>query len=158
MMHRSLLRKRKKPDMKKLEIISALVGLAGAVQNHGKTPQTDAVFAAALQLYSALPASDDAETASVVQEAVVLIHNEKNAAAPGCAVCASPCGGTSDYDLAKLAENTPAVYEKKLAAMELLGKVSEKNLDLCYKAVVWFSCVDEEPLLEELLAELRAAC
>ena len=73
-------------------IISALIGLVGAVANNGKTEHTDAVIREAfLRL-------QDPERE---EETVRRIHDEKFTIAPDCATCKHPCGNTSDYDMAK---------------------------------------------------------
>lgn len=73
-------------------IISALIGLVGAVSNNGKTKQTDNVIREAfLHLTDA-----DSE-----EETVEKIHTEKFTIVPDCATCLNPCGNTSDYDMTK---------------------------------------------------------
>ena len=67
-------------------VISALIGLAGACNNNPKTLRTDRV------LLRALAGELDAEA----------VRAEKFAVAPDCAVCANPCGNTSDYDMDRL--------------------------------------------------------
>lgn len=71
-------------------IISALIGLVGAVSNNGKTKQTDQVIREA---FRRLPDADSQE------ETVQKIHTEKFTIAPDCATCQNPCGNTSDYDM-----------------------------------------------------------
>lgn len=73
-------------------IISALVGLCGAIEISGKTENTDVI------IRNALLASftDDYE-----QKVIADIHKEKFLISPNCATCANPCGNTSDYSLEK---------------------------------------------------------
>ncbi len=73
-------------------IISALIGLVGAVSNNGKTKQTDNVI---LEAFLHLTDADSEE------ETVEKIHTEKFTIAPDCATCLNPCGNTSDYDMTK---------------------------------------------------------
>lgn len=73
-------------------IISALIGLVGAVSNNGKTEQTDSVIREA---FLCLKDADSEE------EMVQKIHAEKFIIAPDCATCLNPCGNTSDYDMAQ---------------------------------------------------------
>ena len=68
------------------EILSALIGLAGAINNNGKTSDTDAIVRKALL----------SPGVSVVEE----IHREKYRISPNCETCPSPCGNTSNYPLA----------------------------------------------------------
>lgn len=65
------------------QIISALIGLVGAVQNNGKTDSTDAVIRRALLSEADIGCVDE-------------IHREKFRISPDCATCQSPCGNTSD--------------------------------------------------------------
>ena len=71
-------------------IISALIGLVGAVSNNGKTEQTDRVIREAFLCL---------KDAGSEEEMVQKIHAEKFIIAPDCATCLNPCGNTSDYDL-----------------------------------------------------------
>ena len=64
------------------KVISALVGLVGAVANNGRTKQTDEVIGEAF-LHLREP---DREEDMVRQ-----IHAAKNVIAPDCAVCKNPC-------------------------------------------------------------------
>ena len=73
-------------------IISALIGLVGAVSNNGKTEQTDSVIREAF-----LCLTDAGSEEEMVQK----IHAEKFIIAPDCATCFNPCGNTSDYDMAQ---------------------------------------------------------
>lgn len=73
-------------------IISALIGLVGAVSNNGKTEQTDRVIREAF-----LCLTDAGSEEEMVQK----IHAEKFIIAPDCATCLNPCGNTSDYDMAQ---------------------------------------------------------
>ena len=74
-------------------IISALIGLVGAVSNNGKTNQTDSVIREAFLRLT--------DTGSE-EETVEKIHTEKFTIAPDCATCLNPCGNTSDYDMTKV--------------------------------------------------------
>lgn len=71
-------------------IISALIGLVGAVSNNGKTEQTDRVIREAFLCL---------KDAGSEEEMVQKIHAEKFIIAPDCATCLNPCGNTSDYDM-----------------------------------------------------------
>lgn len=74
------------------KIISALVGLAGAIGNNGKTEQTDSVVInALLNCYS----STDEDTI------VTAIIKDKYTISPNCETCPTPCGNTSNYDMTK---------------------------------------------------------
>lgn len=75
------------------KIISALIGLCGACSNNGKTENTDAIVAKALQNCFG-ETNEDAIAAE--------IHSEKFTISPNCATCPTPCGNTSDYDMEKI--------------------------------------------------------
>lgn len=102
-------------------IISALIGLVGAVSNNGKTEQTDKVIREALLRLT------DADSEEVTVEK---IHREKFTIAPDCATCQNPCGNTSDYDMMQFygpdAKNIAAKREliealrRKLSASEIV--------------------------------------
>ena len=67
------------------KVISALIGLVGAVSNNGRTEQTDEVIR---EVFLHLREPDREE------EMVRQIHAVKNVVAPDCAVCKNPCGNT----------------------------------------------------------------
>ena len=72
------------------KIISALIGLVGAVSNNGKSKQTDQVIREAFF---------NLTDSNMEEETVRKIHEEKFHIAPDCATCQNPCGNTSDYDM-----------------------------------------------------------
>ena len=72
------------------QMISALIGLVGAVSNNGRTEQTDGVIRKAFS---------QIRNGGNEQEIVEEVHREKFAISPDCAVCKNPCGNTSDYDM-----------------------------------------------------------
>ena len=94
-------------------IISALIGLVGAVSNNGRTEQTDSVIREAfLRLKDA-----DSE-----EEMVQKIHAEKFIVAPHCATCLNPCGNTSDYDMAQFYAADAKVISAKRDLVETVCK------------------------------------
>lgn len=88
-------------------IISALIGLCGAIGNNGKTQQTDSLVMQALL-------SADSE------EMVSRIHQEKFTISPNCATCQSPCGNTSDYDMERFYDATQEEIQSKLEMLDEL--------------------------------------
>ncbi len=115
-----------------LPVVFALIGLAGAVQNGGKSGSTDSVVARALL-----------GELGGVWSAVEAIHREKFRISPNCETCASPCGNTSDYDMERYSAAPPelrrlkrelidAVYEKTLL---LWGEDSPVLPDMIYQAL-----------------------
>lgn len=94
-------------------IISALIGLVGAVSNNGRTEQTDSVIREAfLRLKDA-----DSE-----EEMVQKIHAEKFSIAPDCATCLNPCGNTSDYDMTQFYAADAKVISAKRDLVETVCK------------------------------------
>lgn len=94
-------------------IISALIGLVGAMSNNGKTERTDSVVREA---FLRLTDGDSEE------ETVQKIHAEKFAIAPDCANCLSPCGNTSDYDMAQFYAADVKVISAKRDLIETVCK------------------------------------
>ena len=94
-------------------IISALIGLVGAVSNNGKTEQTDSVIREA---FLCLKDADSEE------EMVQKIHAEKFIIAPDCATCLNPCGNTSDYDMAQFYAADAKVISAKRDLIEAICK------------------------------------
>lgn len=102
------------------KIISALIGLVGAVSNNGKTDETDKIIKNAL-----ISIKDGKDEDSVVD----MIHKEKFTIAPDCATCLNPCGNTSDYDIEKFKNVSDDVRNAKLKLINALCEmaVSLKN-------------------------------
>lgn len=94
-------------------IISALIGLVGAVSNNGKTEQTDSVIREAF-----LCLTDAGSEEEMVQK----IHAEKFIIAPDCATCLNPCGNTSDYDMAQFYAADVKVISAKRDLIETVCK------------------------------------
>lgn len=94
-------------------IISALIGLVGAVSNNGKTEQTDSVIREAFLCLT---------DAGSEEEMVRKIHAEKFIIAPDCATCLNPCGNTSDYDMAQFYAADAKVISAKRDLIETVCK------------------------------------
>ena len=94
-------------------IISALIGLVGAVSNNGKTEKTDSVIREAF-----LCLTDAGSEEEMVQK----IHAEKFSIAPDCATCLNPCGNTSDYDMAQFYAADAKVISAKRDLVETVCK------------------------------------
>lgn len=106
--------------MREDRIISALIGLVGACNNNPKTDDTDRLVIKALAFPLLCPEHDD----RALQEILDDICSEKNAIAPGCAVCAAPCGNTSDYDMRRLYEAGDGIRTVKLQILEKLQRLA----------------------------------
>ncbi|MFR2148062.1 MAG: hypothetical protein ACLS5C_06700 [Waltera sp.] len=118
-------------------IISALIGLVGAVSNNGKTEQTDSVIREA---FLCLTDADSEE------EMVQKIHAEKFIIAPDCATCLNPCGNTSDYDMAQFYAADVKVISAKRDLIETVCKswVRSKMSRRCLSGIAYLG-YDLEP-------------
>ncbi len=111
-------------------ILSALIGLSGAISNNGKTQQTDSLVMQAMLS----PDSD---------EMVSRIHREKYTISPNCATCQFPCGNTSDYDMELFYDATREEILSKLEMLEelkkLTGRLQRENRtqlpEVAYRAI-----------------------
>ena len=118
------------------KIISALVGLAGATGNNGKTKNTDSiVMNALLNCYS--PADEDT--------IVTAIRKDKYTISPNCETCPTPCGNTSDYDMTKFLQNLELkpikeelITETVVLATRLNNIGNTKLPEEIYKAISFF--------------------
>lgn len=150
--------------MKEDRIISALIGLVGACSNNPKTAQTDDLVIKALAFPLLYPGYDDKMLRKMVDD----IHAEKNSVAPGCAVCAAPCGNTSDYDMRRIYEADDGIRRVKLQILEKLrqlaahvcssresGTIPYTDNGIFYKALSYVSYDMEEADLLELLNEVE---
>lgn len=146
--------------MREDRIISALIGLVGACSNNPKTDETDRLLIRALAFSLLRPEYDDEALREIVDE----IYSEKNSVAPGCSVCAAPCGNTSDYDMRRIYEADEKIRKVKLQILEKLqklaayvwcnqesGKISYTDSGFFYKALSYVSYdMDEADLLSIL--------
>lgn len=151
--------------MKEDKIISVLIGLVGACSNNPKTEKTDSVVIKSLAFPLLFPNFGDDELSELINE----IRSEKNAVAPGCAMCTSPCGNTSDYDMNRIYHAEDDIREIKLQILSKLQKLaareyprrqssekSETDIDIFYKAVSFVGYDLEKDTLLELLKELES--
>lgn len=143
--------------MREDRIISALIGLVGACSNNPKTAETDRLLIRALAFPLLRPEYDDEALREIVDE----IYSEKNSVAPGCSVCAAPCGNTSDYDMRRIYEADEKIRKVKLQILEKLqklaayvwcnqesGKISYTDSGFFYRALSYVSYdMDEADLL-----------
>lgn len=118
-------------------VIGALVGLAGATNNNGRTEDSDGMMLEALAFMG-----DEASEKEMVEK----IHTAKFKISPSCMCCGTPCGNTSDYDPSKhinVGEDTRAAQAALINALkELSGKISEGHisdrtaaLDIIYRGI-----------------------
>lgn len=152
--------------MKEDKIISVLIGLVGACNNNPKTENTDGLVIRSLAFPLLFPNFGDDELSELLNE----IRSEKNAVAPGCAECTSPCGNTSDYDMNRINNTEDDIREIKLQILSKLRKLamreylrrqsaekSETDIEIFYKAVSFIGYDLDKNTLLELLEELDSA-
>lgn len=129
-------------------IISALIGLTGAVSNNGRTQETDQVIREAFL---------EMENREREEEMVQKIHSVKNAIAPDCAVCKNPCGNTSDYDMTRYYDADPEVLTEKqklIGAIRKRLKYTEHVTDDIYRGIAYLGYRLEPGQYWELRTEL----
>ena len=128
--------------MNNTKIICALIGLMGAVNNNGKTENTDEIVRVSL-------ISED------IDEIIKMIHEEKYTISPGCKDCTMPCGNTSDYDPDKLfADENTAEIKKKLI-YKLSESSKDKVSDITYRALSYLGYGLEKEAYEKIIEELN---
>lgn len=109
-------------------IISALIGLTGAISNNGKSENTDSIIIEALL-------SKDSD--SIMEK----LRKEKYAISPDCENCKTPCGNTSDYDMDKYDMQPGEIKKIKEDIISELKRIAEfyKNKEelpeICIKAI-----------------------
>ena len=116
------------------KIISALIGLVGAVSNNGKTDKTDLIVRDSfLQL-------KDCQNEEDIEKVVHRIHEEKYAIAPDCRTCLNPCGNTSDYDLSKFYdadEYIRSIKERLIETIYTNLSLTDTVSELIYKGIAY---------------------
>ena len=133
-------------------MISALIGLVGAVSNNGKTQQTDGVIRKAFS---------QIRNGGNEQEMVEVVHQEKLSISPDCAVCKNPCGNTSDYDMDRFHKASESIQNRKLELIKSIGdyleSVQEEKLpDLIYQGIAYLGYDLDENAYVELVGQIRS--
>ncbi len=129
-------------------IISALIGLTGAVSNNGRTEETDQVIREAFL---------EMENGDKEEEIVQKIHMVKNAIAPDCAVCKNPCGNTSDYDMKQYYDVGQQVLTEKQKLIKTIQKklqATENITEDIYRGIAYLGYRLEPKQYQELRIEL----
>lgn len=146
------------------ELTGALIGLAKTCQNKEKTENTDRILLQGLAAMS--PHAPG--TPETLRERLQAVREEKHRLAPGCSVCANPCGNTSEYDMQGIhrepAEEIRLLKERILSGLREAapcvlqelerGAAEEETILLFYRslAVVSYDFSPEE--LRELAEEI----
>ena len=140
------------------ELTGALIGLARACANSGKSEKTDQMILEGLFATLTNVNFDD----EMLQKMIDNVNEEKANIMPGCAACASKCGNTDNYDVSRIWEADEDIRSLKslilfgirgMAAYAyhaaVLGYKSEEVQEFFYKAL---SVLAEDFGMEELLA------
>lgn len=126
--------------------LSALVGLAGAVSNNGKTDNTDTIVRQALLRINTEDGSEQ-------------IHREKFKISPSCETCPSPCGNTSDYPMEKFAVSSAdqqAIREQVLEELQRIAAAENGALpEIVYRAIAYIGYDLEKEAYERLLEDMK---
>ena len=170
---------RNEVSMKGEQIISALIGLAGAVSNNGKSENTDEVVRTALlsirleaaETETAKPVTYTSEmikpkadisemdrSEAAESEIVDLIHKEKFKISPNCATCQFPCGNTSDYDMARFnesEENIKAWKMKLIAAMQDYLTEGNEVTEMIYRGISFLGYELDESAYANLINKIN---
>lgn len=104
-------------------LLGALVGVVRAEQKNAKTEETDKV------LFTGFAALANLNNEAVLREMSERTHTEKNRMAPDCALCAMPCGSTSDLDFSTVCNAREAVRERKFRIVERLIQIAPRMLE-----------------------------
>lgn len=141
------------------ELLNAMIGLVRAADKNGKTAETDRVL-----LEGVKAVRDDTVSAAHV----LRVREEKAKAAPGCALCAMPCGSTADADMDAVWQEEAQAVALKKDILELLygaadvllqklnsGTADERTLYLFHKGLFFIGEYVEAQELKGVLAELE---
>ncbi len=92
------------------QILGALIGLTRACENNPKTENTDRVIIEALAACSI----ENRISGDSLTGLIAMIQEEKDAVAPGCAVCRTPCGNTAAYDMSRMEAGENGAVKRRL--------------------------------------------
>lgn len=98
-------------------LTGALIGLARTTYSHLKTENTDRVVTCALSVL-VRPDADERDLEKQLEQ----VRTEKQAVAPGCAVCVAKCGNTDDYDMDRMWKGPATVRALKIRLLSGLKK------------------------------------
>ena len=151
------------PEMNAREtLLGELIGIVRAVDGseHLIRPATDMLVREVLAA-AADPAAEPAQLNALLH----CVEEEKRALVPGCFACASPCGRTAAYDMARLKTDPPevrAVKEQLLQALFCAGKAEKVPVRALYPPLFAIGLEDVaaeelQPFVKELAAALAAA-
>ena len=148
------------------ELTGALIGLARSCGNNPKTENTDEIIIEGL-----VHTITNSNTGAAALKAMIeKVREEKNTVAPDCAVCAAPCGNTSEYDVSNIWKHETDVRGvetailfgiREMAAIIYPGKMDAEVNEFFYKALCMISYgmskEDLLPVVQEL-GEMNQKC
>ena len=145
--------------MERDNIFGALIGLAGATSNSGKTADTDRIVAEAVL---AVAKYDYKKSKDEINEVIRKIHDEKYRISPGCSSCSVPCGNTSDRDMTGFWDCSDEEKGWKLDIIEMLGNIAERYIDgsmpqlseSFYRGIFYLGYDMNEEMYKDVKAEL----
>ena len=108
-------------DANQDKLIGALIGLARATDGNAHLISESAT-AVVIQGLNALGESKDA----VPEQLFDRVTEEKRKMVPDCFTCASPCGRTADYDMAKVRNASPEIRELKTRLLHHIRAMAAK--------------------------------
>ena len=106
-------------------LLGALIGLVRAIDGNDELATDDTARLIRDTLASIRDGQIGGREAGYLMDCIA---REKQRFAPGCAICAMPCGRTADYDLADMDGDSPA-------ARELKESLIARAISLCDKDV-----------------------
>ena len=126
-------------------ILSALIGLANAAQEHPEhcTPDLHTLIREAL-----------CADADMAQRLLPRLQEMKHILLPDCAKCPHPCGRTADFDLTALTLETPAARAMKEKLILALPDLSTKSNDATLTALRAIGEYRRDENLQKLLDQL----
>lgn len=135
-------------------LLGALVGLTRAV-NGGFAQPTEEFYPLLAQGLGALDSGDEDLLGRLAHRCRLL----KATLAPDCVLCAAPCGRTADYDPAELSAPPPALGEKKLAVIDALRVLADREGtgELLCEGLFLVGYAQDPETLEPTLQKLQQA-
>lgn len=144
------------------ELLGALIALAKTSNNNPKTENTDRVLIEGLVAVKTESFGDE-----MLQKKLEMARQEKHVISPNCAVCAAPCGNTSEYDIALWKEENEVCQEIKGQMLKelletaqivyqgmMLKKDMSEYMDIFYKVLEIVTYDFEAEELREVVEEI----
>lgn len=118
------------------ELTGALIGLARAADT-APAVSNETYQVMIETLLAGMPAADSSEMSLLAW--IDRVHAEKFKVVPDCAVCASQCGRTADYDMSKI-WNAP----EEIRSLKVLILLGIRGIAAYARRAMMLGCVDED--------------